>query len=222
MSLSKWFPICLVLLAFTLGAAQAAGMLSASSRAAAKTKTELCPEMAAKSTYEMWSTRYDNKTKVCYKTGTKGPCGNNMIFYAVSDDPVYGECDCNYEICRSMIYSREYDECFEAFQQGHCPASEWLVADKNGQPVCERNLCLPPPKYSSKYQWALYKGRCERLYKPIHDCKPDEYLWVPKGHRYPVCGKAECTNPHTFVPELQCELGSRLYDQGRCIRRKGI
>lgn len=113
-------------------------------------RTELCPEMAAKSTYEMWSTRYDNKTKVCYKTGTKGPCGNNMIFYAVSDDPVYGECDCkansnlsntgvnvhackmkykciymsyyllgNYEICRSMIYSREYDECFEAFQQGN-------------------------------------------------------------------------------------------------------
>jgi len=51
-------------------------------------------------------------------TGQKGPCGNNMIFYSVANDSVYGECDCNYDIeCRSLIYSSVYDECFFAYEQ---------------------------------------------------------------------------------------------------------
>jgi len=81
-------------------------------------RTELCPSMENKSTYEVWATRYDNKTKECYKTGQKGPCGNNMIFYSLPNDPVYGECDCNYDIeCKSLIYSHVYDECFFAYEQ---------------------------------------------------------------------------------------------------------
>ncbi|CAL8088328.1 unnamed protein product [Orchesella dallaii] len=200
-----------------------AALNSPEAKAALKVKKDLCPELESQSSYTIWATRYDNRTSKCYKTGQVGPCGKNMIFYSLPNDQTYGECDCNYDIeCKSLIYSNVYDQCFYAYEQGHCDDGYWLVADASGLPSCERNLCRPPPKYSLKYEWALYKGRCERLYKPLHDCRPDEYLWIPKGQRFPQCGKVECNNPHSFVPELQCELGSKLYYEGRCVRRKGI
>lgn len=58
-------------------------------------RVELCPELSGSSRYTLWATRYDNTTEKCYMTGQKGPCGNNMIFYSVAGDAVYGECDCN-------------------------------------------------------------------------------------------------------------------------------
>ena len=81
-------------------------------------REELCPELSGTSRYTLWATRYDNTTEKCYMTGQKGPCGNNMIFYSVANDSVFGECDCNYDIeCRSLIYSSVYDECFFAYEQ---------------------------------------------------------------------------------------------------------
>jgi len=200
-----------------------AGVMTPKDLEGIEMKKQLCPELVGRSRYSLWSTRYDNETQKCFPTGQRGPCGKNMIFYSVKDDSVFGECDCNYDIeCKSLIYSPVFKECVYAYEQGHCNEGYWLVADKEGKPSCERNLCRPPPKYSLKYQWSIYKGRCERLYQPNVDCKPDEMLWIPKGYRFPICGKATCSSAHAFVPQLECELGSKLFHEDRCTRRKGL
>ena len=81
-------------------------------------REDLCPELKGSSRYTLWVTRYDNTTEKCYMTGQKGPCGNNMIFYSVANDSVFGECECNTDLeCRSLIYSSVYDECFFAYEQ---------------------------------------------------------------------------------------------------------
>ena len=79
---------------------------------------ELCPELEGASKYTIWATRYDNETERCYRTGTRGPCGKNMIFYSIANNSVYGECDCNYDIeCKSLIYSPVFKECVFAYDQ---------------------------------------------------------------------------------------------------------
>ena len=79
---------------------------------------ELCPELEGASKYTVWATRYDNETERCYRTGTRGPCGKNMIFYSLANNSVYGECDCNYDIeCKSLIYSPVFKECVFAYDQ---------------------------------------------------------------------------------------------------------
>lgn len=60
--------------------------------------------------------RYDPVTGACYTIGTKGPCGDFMMFTALPGDNFNGQCDCDYDsFDRPLV--RVGDQCHFLYTQ---------------------------------------------------------------------------------------------------------
>jgi hypothetical protein len=77
-------------------------------------RNQLCPEVSK----ETGRFRYDRIARKCAEIGKKGHCPENMIFYAVTHNKIYGECDCSYSTTpKPLVYHPETKKCYFIYEQ---------------------------------------------------------------------------------------------------------
>lgn len=80
-----------------------------------KQKRELCNNVRGNlSLY-----RYDTNAKKCSRIGLQSHCGENMAFYGVEHNELYGRCDCAYNSQRPLIYHEASKRCYFVYDQVH-------------------------------------------------------------------------------------------------------
>ncbi|ODM98803.1 hypothetical protein Ocin01_07881 [Orchesella cincta] len=189
----------------------------------------------------LYQYRYDNATQRCYKVGEKGPCGENMIFFAYSTNAAYGSCDCNYnDNGRPLIYEPTANKCHYVYTRGYCEENEWLTFNDKWKPVCEPNRCLQYYDHKNKLipskseksvsvEFIPYENGCAPLGESCYDVDPQwsslahlplEVQFV-KGKLKARCAPVKYAAWRYPTPKMQCVPGGFLYTmhpvtKGKC------
>jgi len=170
-----------------------------------------------------------NKTGECYKFAMKlatdepSPCGPLMDFYHSNTNPRYGECDCKDRVLgRPTAYWRATDECHLLFDQGPCPAGDWLVLGDDGSPVCNKRSCERVGMDSTNF-WFRYRGKCYLSGSTDSEAcaSPDlkVYYTLVKGKYTIECRKIdiiETKNLLNGAKPLPCLPGHKESATGEC------
>jgi hypothetical protein len=166
------------------------------------------------------SQRYHKENNRCYKAGTKGPCGDNMLFYAYQTDHVYGDCDCSHLSKIPLIFNVNTSKCYEVYQQSNCPENQWLVYDKvkENEVICEERKCP-----LSEKKIVFYKDQCVELFvnDKTNPCmNRAEQVRFPPGEFHPRCAPDNNSGDYNIgAPTLKCPPGHSRDIVGVCRQK---
>ncbi|CAL8099510.1 unnamed protein product [Orchesella dallaii] len=177
--------------------------------------------------------RFDPVTGGCYTIGTKGPCGEFMMFTASLNDNFNGICDCDYDsFDMPMVYIR--GKCHFLYTQSLCFPGYWLTTSTlYSEPICQLNPCHAYAKgkssTSNKNPFVLFKDECIRLNSPSRHCRREgEVVLFPKGSNEPACGFPKSTRriyrrQISNINRFRCGPGMRRHHiTKKCIKSRAI
>jgi len=170
--------------------------------------------------------RYFNETGKCYTAGKgENPCGENMQFYSLPGDDVYGDCDCKpYAGCdyRPLIYWPSAGKCYHLFEQGPCKAGEWLIFGQSSNPTCARRTCPVNTDENPLKTWFSLNSTCYQLSTNGFCENRNDTVHYEMGELVPKCFDTPievCGITKSIIagaPSLPCGPGQKKSGSGAC------
>lgn len=139
-----------------------------------------------------------------------------MLFYALHEDQIYGDCDCKFNSEVPLVYHPESSSCSPIYEQAYCRTGQWLILDRSSGPICEERKCPPDPEDTI----VPFKGRCVKLGEWDKDCGALEIVVFKGRSTQPSCGHIEDAEQSIFdIPVLKCASGESAGLDRKCRRK---